>query len=81
MGAPGVYNWKGSVVRLASYSDQGHTGGSAQRRRRRREVEQGPVLEEQDALDARQTDVVNENDFFGKHWLIKSCFWGDVTIL
>ena len=66
MGAPGVYNWKGTVVRLASYSDLGDTGGSAVRRRRRRAAEQGPVLEEQDVIDARLTDVVEENDFFGE---------------
>ena len=65
MGAPGVYNWKGSVVRFASYSEA-DGGGSAVRRRRRRAVDQSSELEEQDMIDAERTDVVEKYDYFGE---------------
>ena len=65
MGAPGVYNWKGSVVRLAEPPESGGSAPNVRRRRQaeRRSYDLGLTI----IADAEKTDAVKENDYFGEN--------------
>ncbi|XP_037083703.1 integrin alpha-PS3-like [Pollicipes pollicipes] len=63
MGAPGVYNWKGTVVRLSG--DTYISVDSNQRRRRRRQALDSQPLSVSRIPNPYLTDAVNEYDYFG----------------
>ncbi|KAF0299492.1 Integrin alpha-9 [Amphibalanus amphitrite] len=63
LGAPGVYNWKGSVVRLSGDTDL-NVGGN-QRRRRRRQADYYQALSVPRILNSLFTEELEENDYFG----------------
>ncbi|XP_037082382.1 integrin alpha-PS3-like [Pollicipes pollicipes] len=65
IGAPGIYNWKGSVVRVSGVIDADFGPDQQRRRRRRRQLDPSLELSEFHVPNPYHINTVNENDYFG----------------